>query len=171
LKTGGRSGLFFGLYGDFQRSAAALALLLALALFFQGCSLHSGPSQGTASGNSISRTALSTVGTRYAYGGAHPSKGFDCSGLVCWVYSQNGLRLPRTAREQSQVGSAVSKSGLRPGDLVVFKIQSDLHTGIYTGQGKFVHSPSSGKTVRVDKLTNKYWLNKFVAGRRHRQLY
>lgn len=156
------------------RARLSALLLLGLLLAASGCSLRSAPpdySGGSAAGQAICSTALSTVGASYVYGGSSPSSGFDCSGLVCWAYAKNGVHLPRTAREQSRVGTAVSKTNLRPGDLVVFKISSGLHTGIYTGQGRFIHSPSRGKAVRVDRLDSKYWHNKFVAGRRHRQVY
>lgn len=150
-----------------------IACLFFLLLLFSGCSLRSDPGSGSgsAAGNAISKAALSTVGTRYAYGGTSPSKGFDCSGLVCWAYAKSGLSLPRTAKEQSRVGRAVSWGDLRPGDIVVFRIRSGLHTGIYTGKGRFVHSPSSGKSVRVDKVTSDYWKSRFVAGRRPAGVY
>jgi Cell wall-associated hydrolases (invasion-associated proteins) len=153
--------------------AGRLLGLFLLLLLFSGCSLHSEPVPGTgsAAGAAISRTALSTIGTRYAYGGASPSSGFDCSGLVCWSYAKNGLKVPRTTREQSRLGTAVSMGQLRPGDLVVFRIKSGLHTGIYTGKGRFVHSPSSGKAVRVDEVGSTYWKGKFIAGRRHAKVY
>ena len=122
-------------------------------------------------GAAVSRTALSAVGTRYASGGTTPGKGFDCSGLVCWAYWQNGIAMPRTAKEQSETGRAVGKKYLRAGDLVVFKVRGGMHTGIYTGQGKFVHSPSRGKSVREDAIAADYWSSRFVAGRRHARLH
>lgn len=146
-------------------------LALSLALAAGGCSLPKKvPSGPTVAGSRVSNTALSAIGTRYVSGGTTPNKGFDCSGLVCWAYAQNGVSMPRTAREQSKVGSSVSKKSLRAGDLVVFKIRGGMHTGIYTGKGKFVHSPSRGKTVREDKIDSIYWNDKFVAGRRHNRL-
>lgn len=160
-----------------MRKYALLCLALCCWTLFQallqGCSLHSGADVegASASGRAISRTALSAVGTPYVYGGSKPSEGFDCSGLVCWSYARHGLALPRTAKEQSSMGNAVSKGGLQAGDVVVFKIRSGLHTGIYTGSGKFVHSPSSGKKVREESLNSSYWRNKFIAGRRLRQIY
>ena len=149
--------------------------LLCLALFASGCSLHSTPKtaghDSKVSGTAISKTALSTVGTPYVYGGSTPAKGFDCSGLVAWAYASNGVKVPRTAKEQSTFGSAVPKRALKPGDLVVFRISSGLHTGIYTGRGRFVHSPSSGKRVRVDDMNSRYWRGKFVAARRHHRVH
>ena len=149
--------------------------LLCLALFASGCSLHSASTDVATGpkvpGASISKTALSTVGTPYSYGGSNPAKGFDCSGLVAWAFERNGVKVPRTAKEQSILGAPISQGSLRPGDLVVFQIRSGLHTGIYTGKGRFVHSPSSGKRVRVDDMNSIYWRDKFVAGRRHARIY
>lgn len=157
-------------------SVAGFCLLLACLAALSGCTLPGGKrdaslSGGSAAGSAISRTALSAVGTRYTYGGDAPSTGFDCSGLVCWSYGTNGVRLPRTAREQSGMGRSVSKSALKPGDLVVFRTNSGMHTGIYTGKGKFVHSPGTGKRVRVDSIHDEYWRKRFVAGRRHTGVY
>lgn len=149
--------------------------LLCLVLFASGCSLRATPDPSASGpkvpGAAICKAALSTVGTPYRYGGSNPVKGFDCSGLVAWAYEKHGVRVPRTAREQSMLGASVAKSALKPGDLVVFRLNSGLHTGIYTGKGRFVHSPSSGRQVRVDDMDSRYWRGKFIAGRRHARLY
>lgn len=151
------------------KQAACACLLLALALS-TGCSLKgSQGGGGSGAGSAVSKTALSTVGTPYKYGGATPATGFDCSGLVSWSYKKHGVSVPRTAKEQSRMGRSVSKGGLKPGDVVVFKLRSGLHTGIYTGNGRFVHSPSSGKRVRVDNIHADYWKKCFIAGRRPNQ--
>lgn len=154
------------------RRAALLALCLYL-LAGAGCSLPQtpGPTGARVSGGAICKTALATVGTRYTYGGASPSQGFDCSGLILWAYAKNGISVPRTTSEQNSMGSSVSKGSLRPGDLVIFKIRSGLHTGIYTGKGRFIHSPRTGSTVREDNINSKYWRGRFIAGRRHPSVY
>ncbi len=154
-----------------RRAAALFFCLLLLAGY--GCSLPKEPGPGGArvSGAAISQTALTTVGTRYKYGGATPEKGFDCSGLVLWAYGKHGVTVPRTAKEQSKMGYNVGKGNLRPGDLVVFRIRSGLHTGIYTGRGRFVHSPRTGTTVRVEDINSKYWSGRFIAGRRLAGMY
>ncbi|MDR1489107.1 MAG: C40 family peptidase [Desulfovibrio sp.] len=153
--------------------SACFPALFLLFLFAQGCSLrHGGPeADGSAAGRAISKTALSMVGVPYKPGGADPKNGFDCSGLVSWTYAQNGISLPRTTKGQSSLGSAVQRTGLKPGDILVFRIKNGLHTGIYTGYGKFVHSPGRGKTVRVDNVHGTYWQPRFVAGRRHKRIY
>ncbi|MDR2800156.1 MAG: C40 family peptidase [Desulfovibrio sp.] len=153
--------------------SACFPALFLFVLFVQGCSLRQGVPEagGPASGQAISKTAMSMVGVPYKPGGADPKSGFDCSGLVSWSYAQNGVSLPRTTREQSSMGSAVQRTGLKPGDILVFRIKSGLHTGIYTGSGKFVHSPGRGKTVRVDSVHGAYWQARFVAGRRLKRIY
>ena len=158
----------------FARLARALVpALLPLLLLASGCAKYpasTAPLGGTVTGQAISRTAHSAVGTPYWPGGDSLRKGFDCSGLVCWAYAKNGVALPRTTVEQKRVGRSVSRSDLQPGDVVVFNIRRGLHTGIYTGDGKFIHSPSRGKTVREEDMSQKYWKEAFVEGRRHRQV-
>lgn len=158
----------------FSRLARGLApALLVLLLLASGCAKYpasTAPLGGTATGKAISRTARSAVGTPYRPGGDSPQAGFDCSGLVCWVYAKNGVPLPRTTVEQRKIGRSVDKSDLQPGDVVVFNIRRGLHTGIYTGDGKFIHSPSRGKTVREEDLNQAYWKDAFIEGRRHRQV-
>ena len=142
-----------------------VCLVCLVAATFSACSLKS-KTRPNVSGPAISQSALSTLGTPYRSGGTSPSRGFDCSGLVLWAYARHGFNVPRTAKAQSGVGSAVGKGALQKGDIVVFKTRSGIHTGIYTGGGKFVHSPSRGKTVRVDRLDSEYWSRRIVSGRR-----
>lgn len=113
-------------------------------------------------------SAKNLKGVRYRNGGDSPETGFDCSGYVCWVYNENGISLPRTAREQSRVGRAVNKKDLQPGDIVAFRIRSrtGYHTGIYTGNGNFIHSPSSGKRVSESSMNSAYWRKRFIGARR-----
>lgn len=109
--------------------------------------------------------ALSLVGTPYRYGGNTPDGGFDCSGLIGYVYqSRAGLKLPRTVAQLQSAGQAVPREELRTGDLVVFG--RGTHAGIYVGEGRFVHAPSSGGEVRLDPLDTRYWASQKVAFRR-----
>lgn len=117
-------------------------------------------------GDVVCRTVRGQVGTRYKYGGTSPKTGFDCSGLLVWAYKQHGVSIPRTAKAQSGAGKGVQRSKLAPGDIVVFKIKSGYHTGMYTGNNRFIHSPSSGSTVREDRLDNSYWKKVYVGARR-----
>lgn len=113
--------------------------------------------------------AYSQVGTPYRYGGISPYKGFDCSGFTRWVYLQNGIQLPRTSKEQFKVGRSIEKSELKPGDLLMYKRGrrgSGTHIGIYVGDGKYIHSPSRGKTVREDNAFNPLSSLRFLGARR-----
>ena len=111
--------------------------------------------------------ALGLVGTPYRYGGNTPEGGFDCSGLIGYVYrSRAGVAPPRTVAQLSQFGAAVDADARRTGDLVVFGRGRPSHAGIYVGQGRFVHAPSSGGEVRLDRLSGPYWAQQVVAFRR-----
>ena len=111
--------------------------------------------------------AKTMVGKPYRYGGHSPT-GFDCSGLVYYSYSRAGIAVPRTTRSQLKVGVPITSKSLRVGDLVFFDQEGRKfsHVGIYIGNGRFVHAPSSGKHVRIDSLNQRYWRKHFVAARR-----
>ena len=111
--------------------------------------------------------ALSFLGTPYVYGGQSPT-GFDCSGLMWYVYGKFGIRLPRTAYDQSRFGKRVELNMLRKGDLIFFTMDRDIisHVGMYIGSKKFVHAPGTGKFVRTDSLESKWWRNRIKKVRR-----
>jgi cell wall-associated NlpC family hydrolase len=111
--------------------------------------------------------AKKMVGKPYRYGGHSPS-GFDCSGLVYYSFERVGVSVPRTTRSQLKAGVPVASKSLRVGDLVFFDQEGKKfsHVGIYIGNGRFVHAPSSGKHVRIDSLNQRYWRKHFVAARR-----
>jgi cell wall-associated NlpC family hydrolase len=119
-------------------------------------------------GSEIAVQAMSMIGQPYVWGGSNPQQGFDCSGLVHFVYKQAlGLKLPRTAREMSGTGFSVGRSYLQPGDLVFFNTGRRFsHVGIYVGEGRFVHSPRAGKTIRIARLDNRYWKRRYNGARR-----
>jgi murein DD-endopeptidase len=107
------------------------------------------------------------VGAPYRYGGADP-RGFDCSGLVYYVYQQAGVEAPRTTTEQYRQSRRVRLSRLLPGDLLFFRIsrRKPSHVGIYVGNGRFVHAPSKGKSVDYALLDDDYWREHLIgAGR------
>jgi cell wall-associated NlpC family hydrolase len=113
--------------------------------------------------------ALNMIGVRYRWGGTSPDSGLDCSGFVRYVFQDTlGLALPRRAEEMSRVGEKVRVSDLKPGDLVFFNTmrRTFSHVGIYIGDNKFVHSPSTGSTIRVDDMDNAYWEKRFTGARR-----
>jgi cell wall-associated NlpC family hydrolase len=113
--------------------------------------------------------AISLVGTPYRYGGNTPEGGFDCSGLVNYVYSDMlDVRLPRSSRElASYQGPRIAAPRLTAADLVFFGSAGNVsHVGIYVGEGRFVHAPSSGGTVRLDRLDGPYWRDHYSGARR-----
>lgn len=113
--------------------------------------------------------AMGLLGIRYKMGGNSPESGLDCSGLVRHVFKQAwGKVLPRTAEEISRVGEQVEHHDLRPGDLVFFNTlrRTFSHVGIYLGDNKFIHSPSSGGQVRIESMDIAYWKNRFNGARR-----
>jgi cell wall-associated NlpC family hydrolase len=113
--------------------------------------------------------ALNMIGVRYRWGGSSPDSGLDCSGFVRYVFQDTlGMALPRRAEEMSRVGEKVRMADLKPGDLVFFNTmrRTFSHVGIYIGGNKFVHSPSTGSTIRVDDLDDGYWEKRFTGARR-----
>ena len=112
--------------------------------------------------------AVGLVGTPYRYGGNTPDSGFDCSGLIGHVYqSRAGVAPPRTVSRLQSWGQPIANDRIRSGDLVLFA-QNDVatHAGIYVGDGRFVHAPSTGGEVRLDRLSSKYWSSRLLAFRR-----
>lgn len=120
-------------------------------------------------GNDVADTAREHLGVRYKKGGASPAYGFDCSGFVHWVFSKQGISIPRNTIQQSRVGQEVSKDKLLPGDILIFRIANTpngRHSGIYLGEGSFIHSPAAGSHVRIEKLNSSYWKKHYLTARR-----
>jgi len=114
--------------------------------------------------NAVTIRALGLVGTPYRYGGNTPDSGFDCSGLVNFVFKDMAaLQLPRTSRDlASRQGPRLSPDRLAAADLVFFGTPDAVeHVGIYVGEGRFVHAPRTGGTVRLDRLDGPYWSNHY----------
>ncbi|NLW97661.1 MAG: C40 family peptidase [Xanthomonadaceae bacterium] len=127
------------------------------------------PPSDPAAANAVLMRAISLVGTPYRYGGNTPEGGFDCSGLVNYVFRDMlDLRLPRTSRELAAFqGPKIEPRQLAPADLVFFGNGSQVtHVGIYVGEGRFVHAPSSGGTVRLDHLDGSYWRRHYTGAKR-----
>ncbi len=167
------------------RHGAARVLVLASALALAACGAApkrpptagtTGPGgAGTGSGvighvaQDVLFLAISLVGTPYRYGGNTPQGGFDCSGLIGYVFREAAaLSLPRTTRElQAMRGRDVHREALASGDLVFFGARGRVnHAGIYVGEGRFVHAPSSGGTVRLDALDGHYWRDSYLGAKR-----
>ena len=160
-----------------HRSALASAGLLALAtlLLLAGCARIATPGfparSPQPSGEAVVARALDLVGTPYRAGGNSPATGFDCSGLVHYVYRDAaGILLPRTSAELGALRKPAPAAGaLQPGDVVLFSVKRGRridHTGIYVGDGDFVHAPSSGGRVRVEPLGERYWQRSYRGARR-----
>ncbi len=115
----------------------------------------------------IIRLANAEIGMPYRYGGDTP-RGFDCSGLVYYVFHHAGIAVPRTANEQLYASHRVEYRDLQPGDLVFFEIAGDaqMHVGIYIGNGEFIHAPETGETVSIAHFDSPYWKARYAgAGR------
>lgn len=128
---------------------------------------HPVPGRPAPDGYALSSTARSLRGAPYRDGGADPS-GFDCSGLVQYVFGQNGVSVPRAVRDQFRLGRRVDRRDLQPGDLVFFSTVAPgaSHVGIVIEADQFVHAPSERGVVRVERLSAPYWSSRFVGARR-----
>ncbi|KPJ81610.1 MAG: hypothetical protein AMJ58_04365 [Gammaproteobacteria bacterium SG8_30] len=155
-----------------MRDSAGLAGILTTLLLAAGCADtpardprgHGASVPEPALRAPIADLALAMVGVPYRYGGSDPDEGFDCSGLVYYTYTSNGYAVPRTSRAQFAVARPIPLAEAAAGDLVFFKDEAKLsHVGIYLGDGRFVHAPSSGGTVRVAKLDAPYYQEHLVA--------
>jgi cell wall-associated NlpC family hydrolase len=162
----------------------ALAAVLAAACLLAGCGRDDvrptrpqaatrdwpqAPPADPAAANAVLMRAISLVGTPYRYGGDSPEGGFDCSGLVHYVFRDMlDLRLPRTSRALAEYqGPRIPPERLATADLVFFgRGGSVTHVGIYVGEGRFVHAPTSGGTVRLDHLDGPYWRDHYSGARR-----
>ncbi len=118
--------------------------------------------------NEVTLMAIGLVGTPYRYGGNTPAGGFDCSGLIGYVYKHRASVLPpRSVAALVGWGQAVPPNAIRTGDLAIFTQDGRAtHAGIYVGEGRFVHAPSTGGEVRLDQLQSKYWAKQQVSFRR-----
>ncbi|MFL7962311.1 Cell wall-associated hydrolase, NlpC family [Pseudomonas sp. NFACC15-1] len=115
--------------------------------------------------------ALGLVGTPYRWGGNTPDSGFDCSGLIGYVYRDAaGISLPRSTREMIGMRAPdVGKNALQTGDLIFFATNGGSqvsHAGIYVGEGRFVHAPATGGTVKLDSLSKAYWQKAYLGAKR-----
>ena len=116
----------------------------------------------------ILETARTLEGRPYVFGGADPAEGFDCSGLVQYVFLQHHLQLPRTTMEQSQVGSPIEVGAIEAGDLVFFATTSSepSHVGIALDGRTLIHAPSTGTVVRIERFDTPYGKSRLTGARR-----
>ena len=156
-----------------------MRLLILLALSLAGCGSLPKPPPAPAAppetrrpaaprSHDIVLFALGLIDTGYRFGGKNPEAGFDCSGMVSYVYDQAvGLRLAGSAADMAKLGRPVNGDGLRPGDLVFFNTRNSprSHVGIYIGDGRFVHAPNSNGRIRADSLTSGWFSTRFEEAR------
>jgi cell wall-associated NlpC family hydrolase len=117
----------------------------------------------------LQQFAMQLLDIRYRRGGRVPATGFDCSGFVHYVFAQVfGVDLPGNSAEQYHVGKQIARTEMKVGDLVFFKTHGKRisHVGIYLGEGRFIHSPTTGERVRVSNLAENYWARRFAGARR-----
>lgn len=154
-----------------KSSISSLITIVAFALFLSGCGSSSKYERGKASAGkqAVIKMAKKMLGVKYRYGGTHPNRGFDCSGLVQYSHKAAGINLPRTTGQQYRASKRVSRKYIKAGDLVFFKTaisRAVSHVGIYLGNNKFIHAPSSGKRVKISSMKENYWRKRFTgAGR------
>ena len=125
--------------------------------------------QRRANPNDILFRAIALIGTPYRYGGNTPAGGFDCSGLVGYVFRDvAGIELPRSSEDISRVDApSIGRKDLESGDIVLFHGSAHVsHVGIYVGKGRFVHAPNEGGTVRLDALDAPYWREHYAGAKR-----
>ena len=157
-----------------NRSSRRHALLSLLVAGLAGCSApprqpspaarRPPESDRQAARNDIALYALSLLDTAYAWGGRGPARGFDCSGLVSHVFEEAaGLRVRGSAASIGRMSRPIEREQLRPGDLVFFNTLGERHShvGVYVGDGRFVHASNPRTGVRVDRLNNRYYAQRF----------
>ncbi len=119
-------------------------------------------------GHEVTLYALGLVDTGYRFGGKNPDAGLDCSGMVSYVFGQAaGVNLKGNAADIARAGRPVKRGELRPGDLVFFNTRNApfSHVGIYIGDNRFVHAPSTNGRVRIDQMNARYYAQRFDAAR------
>lgn len=146
------------------------SLLFFSIILVSACSSSRPMPSGTSvkHGDRAAYYATKMIGARYRYGGNSPKKGFDCSGLIQYSYKLAGLTVPRNTRYQYRNSRFVRRSQLRKGDLLFFNQKGKRlsHVGIYIGNNKFVHAPSTGKRVQISTIKNPYWKKHLASTRR-----
>ncbi len=113
------------------------------------------------------RMARSMLGIPYVRGGIDPLRGFDCSGLVYYIFNQLEVRVPRMSRDLFHRFEKIAKTELQPGDLLFFHTYARLsHVGIYIGQGRFIHAPRTGEKVSIESMDSSYYRKRYAGARR-----
>ena len=153
-----------------MRALAMGAVLLLAACAGPGSRVGTapGPRIDPAQRTEVVMTALSLLQSDYRYGSARPARGFDCSGLVKYVFGVAAdAALPHNTAQIARLSRPIARDQLRPGDFVFFDTlgRSNSHMGIYMGDGRFINAPSTGGRVRIDSLDNPYYRRHFESAR------
>ena len=159
---------------------AKISLAIATALIMAACSspaprpvaptktiTHATP-LSSEKGIDVMLYALGLVDTGYRFGGKNPEAGLDCSGMVSHIYqTTTGMRVSGSAADMARQARPIEREALRPGDLVFFNTNNRpfSHVGIYIGDARFVHAPSSNGKVRIDRLSDRYYAQRYEAAR------
>ena len=152
-----------------MKSLLALSVLLLVACASTKENVLTHEARSSAIVRNLTSYAYSLIGTPYKYGGYSPKTGFDCSGFVDYVFRHSAnVSLPHNAHRISRYGSPVKSSQLREGDLVFYDTNNEAysHVGIYLGNGRFIHAPSSGGSVRTENMREHYWKIHYNGARR-----
>lgn len=126
------------------------------------------PAPVSRKGNEVALFALGLIDTGYRFGGKNPEAGLDCSGMVTYIFNQAaGIKMSGSAAEIARKGQVIERDSLRPGDLVFFNTRNTpfSHVGVYIGDDRFVHAPSSTGRVRIDRLSTRYFASRYEAAR------
>ncbi len=150
-----------------------LATLIFLSVFFAACTIL--PSKEVfvgdpAKGREVALFSMSLIDTGYRFGGKNPEAGLDCSGMVSYIYGKAAAyKINGSAVDIAKKGVEIEQKQLRSGDLVFFNTRnfSYSHVGIYIGDGRFIHAPSSNGKVRIDQLSNTYYAKRFDVAKRY----
>ena len=148
-----------------------LATLIFLSVFFAACTIL--PSKEVfvgdpAKGREVALFSMSLIDTGYRFGGKNPEAGLDCSGMVSYVYNKAaGVKVSDSAADIARKGRQIARDDLRPGDLVFFNTRNApfSHVGVYIGDNRFVHAPSSSGRVRIDQLNASYYAQRYETAR------
>jgi cell wall-associated NlpC family hydrolase len=122
----------------------------------------------SAKGNEVALYALGLIDTGYRFGGKNPEAGLDCSGMVSYIYGRAaGLKVQGSAADIARRARPIERSALRAGDLVFFNTRNQpfSHVGIYLGEARFIHAPSTNGRVRIDRLSDHYYAQRFESAR------
>ncbi len=142
----------------------SLLLALVFCLFVTGCATKKGYEVSRAVKTSATKIAKKQVGTPYRYGGNAPNQGFDCSGLIFYSYTQAGIKIPRSTADQFRQFKSTKKPDV--GDLVFFGARGKAdHSGIYLGNKKMLHAPTTGKRVEIVRLDLPHWQKRYLGAK------